>query len=73
MIYDPNKEYKNGDLALSVLKLDEKYIIDTLNNLHLFFDEVCARAFNENTDEACWNYDDYFVNEVKEKIKEEEF
>lgn len=73
MIYDPDKKYRNGDLALSVLKIDEKFILKTLSDLHLFFDEVCRRAFNENTDEACWNYDDYFVNEVKEKIKEEEF
>lgn len=72
MIYDPEKKYKNGDLALSVLKLDEKYIVNTLKNIHLFFDEVCERAFNENTKDAYWNYDDYFVNEVKEKIKEEE-
>lgn len=70
MIYDPDKKYKNGDLALSVLKLDEKFIINTLNNLHLFFDEVCEKAFGENTKDAYWNYDDYFCSVVKEKIKE---
>lgn len=72
MIYDPNKEYKNGDLALSVIKLDEKYILDTLDNLHLFFDEVCERALKENIQEAYWNYDDYFLNLVNKRIAEEE-
>ncbi len=73
MIYDPEKKYKNGDLALSVLKLDERYILNTLKDIHLFFDEVCRKAFKENTDDAYWNYDDYFINEVKNKIKEEDF
>lgn len=68
MVYDPKNLYKNGDLALSVLKLDERYILNVLKELPLFFDEVCRLGFNENTDDAKWDYEDYFMKEVKSKI-----
>lgn len=68
MVYDPENLYKNGDLALSVLKLDERYILNVLKELPLFFDEVCRLGFNENTDDAKWDYEDYFMKEVKSKI-----
>jgi hypothetical protein len=71
MIWDPNNEYKNGDLAISVLKLDEKFILHCLDNLHIFFDELCERGFYENPLDAQWDYDDYFLSNVKEKIKQE--
>lgn len=73
MIYDPEGKYCNGDLALSVLKLDEKYILSVLNDIHLFFDEVCRLGFNENTEDASWDYEDYFLEVVKKKIEEENF
>lgn len=69
MIYDPDNKYRNGDLALNVLKLDEKYILDCLDNLHNFFDEVCERGFGENPKDAEWDYDDYFIQEVDDKIE----
>ena len=71
MIWDPNNEYKNGELAISVLKLDEKFILYCLDNLHIFFDELCERGFYENPSDAQWDYDDYFLEKVKEKIKQE--
>lgn len=69
MIYDPNNNYKNGDLALTVLKIDERYILDCLENLHKFFDEVCERGFDENTKDAKWDYDDYFIEQVDLEIE----
>lgn len=71
MIWDPNNEYKNGELAISVLKLDEKFILNCLDDLHIFFDELCERGFCENPLDAQWDYDDYFLNNVKEKIKQD--
>lgn len=71
MIYDPKKEYRNGDLALSVLKLDESYILSVLKDIHLFFDEVCTIGFNENVVDASWDYEEYFLAEVNTKIKDE--
>lgn len=69
MIYDPESEYSNGNSAISVLKIDEKFILFVLDNLHLFFDEVCERGFKENPLRASWDYDDYFVDTVKQYIK----
>ena len=66
MVYDPNNNYRNGDPAISVLKINEKYIIYCLDNLHLFFDEVCERGFKENIKDADWDYDDYFLNEAND-------
>ncbi len=70
MIWDPDNKYKNGDSALTVLKLDEKYLIETLDTMYLFFDELCERTFDENSSDAQWDYDDYFYNNVKERIEE---
>lgn len=72
MVYDPDKQYKNGDLALSVLKLDERYILSVLKNIHLFFDEVCVVGFNENVRDASWDYEEYFLNEVNQYIKNQD-
>lgn len=69
MIYDPNNSYQNGDLALTVLKIDENFIINCLDNMHNFFDEVCIRGFGENPDDAEWDYDDYFINQVDDEIE----
>ena len=69
MIYDPNNKYQNGDLALTVLKIDERYILDCLDNLHKFFDEVCERGFDENIKDAKWDYDDYFIEQVDLEIE----
>lgn len=68
MIWDPEEKYQNGESALSVVKLDEKFILDCLDNMHLFFDELCERAFGENADDAQWDYDDYFLKVVKDEI-----
>ena len=68
MIWDPENKYQNGESALTVVKLDEKFILDCLDNLHLFFDELCERTFGENAADAQWDYDDYFYNEVNDYI-----
>lgn len=68
MIWDPENKYQNGESALNVVKIDEKFILYCLDNLHLFFDELCARAFKENAEDAQWDYDDYFYDEVKDQI-----
>ena len=69
MIYDPNNAYKNGDLAVSVVKVDEKFLINTLDELPKFFDEVCQRGFSENPKDASWDYDDYFIQNAKDEIE----
>ena len=68
MIWDPEDKYQNGESALTVVKLDEKFILACLDNLHLFFDELCARSFGENANDAQWDYDDYFEKVVQDQI-----
>ena len=70
MVWDPDEKYQNGESALTVVKLDEKFILDCIDNLHLFFDELCEKAFKENAEDAQWDYDDFFVNTAKERIEE---
>lgn len=69
MVWDPEEKYQNGESSLNVVKIDEKFILDCLDNLHLFFDELCLRAFGENADDAQWDYDDYFKKVVEEQIE----
>lgn len=69
MVWDPDEKYQNGESALGVVKLYEKFILDCMDNLHLFFDELCLRAFGENADDAQWDYDDYFKEVVEEQIE----
>ena len=69
MIYDCNNGYQNGDPAITVLKIDERFIIDCLDTLHLFFDEVCTRGFDEKTDDTQWDYDGYFIDIIRKHIR----
>ena len=68
MVWDPEEQYQNGQSALTVTKLDEKFIIECLDNMHLFFDELCERTFKENVEDAQWDYDDYFKDIVQNQI-----
>ena len=68
MINDPKNLYKNGDIAIYFLNLDESFILDCLDNMHKFFDEVCERGFGENIEDARWDYAQYFIDEVDIEI-----
>ena len=70
MINDPKNLYKNGDIAIYFLNLDESFILDCLDNMHKFFDEVCERGFGENIEDARWDYAQYFIDEVDIEIDE---
>ncbi len=69
MIYDPYSKYENGNSALSVLKIDEQFILKTLDELPMFFIEICEKGFNENIDNAEWDYDDYFIEQAESSIE----
>ena len=69
MIYDPEGKYQNGDSALSVLKIDERFMMKVFDQLPLFFDEVCQRGFGENPKDARWDYDDYFIERARDEIE----
>ncbi len=67
MLYDV--EYKNGDLALKVLKIDRKFVSQSLKEILIFFDHLCEHAFDEDVMNANWNYDDFFINYVNDQIE----
>ncbi len=62
--------YRNGELSQYYLKIGDKYIEEMLNNLLEFYEALCEVFFDENISYAEWNYDDYFIERVKERIEE---
>ncbi|MDD7618641.1 MAG: hypothetical protein PUJ43_02160 [Bacillales bacterium] len=68
-IYDPNDDYRSGQSSLSVIKLDEKYILYVLDHICDFFDEVCQHGFGEDPKTAEWDYDDYFLKIANDSIE----
>ena len=55
-------EYNPGDLAIYYISFSENLILDLLEGCKSFFKEYCELAFDENCDQAHWNYDDFFIN-----------
>lgn len=64
-----SEEYEPGDLAKYHLKLDDKLIMELLDGVEKYFVEWCNANCDENYNEAQWNYEDYFVEMVKEQIE----
>ena len=56
------KPYENGMYACNWIIVDYNYIDELLDNLIYFFEDYCKEFLKEKTDEADWNYDDYFRN-----------
>ena len=48
------------------LKIGNGYIEKMLNDLSIFYEDVCENFFSEDREESKWNYDDYFFNAVRE-------
>ena len=63
------QDFKQGHLAFSYVKFSEQLILDLLNGCGEFFKEYCICVYHENFDEAQWNYDDYFLEPVNDKIQ----
>lgn len=63
-------EYISGNLAVNYVKLDEKLIIELLEGLKRFFIDWCRIICNEDYNEALWNYEDYFISVVNNRIEE---
>lgn len=66
VLYDDS--FKQGNIGASYVKFDEKLIIDLLDGCIEFFKEYCAVVYNENYNEAQWNYDNYFESLVQDEI-----
>lgn len=62
-------QYAQGDLAIYFVDLNEQLILSLWDGIALFFDEYCKLIFNEDTESANWNYDQYFLDRVNDKIE----
>ena len=56
-----SEEFQQGYLASKYVKFSEDLILDLINGCGEFFKEYCSCVYNEDYDEAQWNYDDYFL------------
>ena len=48
----------------------KEYIEKMLVELLPFYEALCSEFFDEDIEAAEWNYDDYFIEKVKQAIKE---
>lgn len=68
-----NKEktlpYKQGELAIFYIHFTNELIEKLLDGVITFFIEYCKVVFNEDYEEAQWNYDDFFLSQVKSEIE----
>lgn len=62
-------EFYGGDLAYIFIKFDDKLICDVYNGCAQFFKEFCKTVWDEDEDEAQWNYNDFFEHIVDEQIE----
>lgn len=58
-----------GIPAFYTINFSDELIIELLNGCNSFFMEYCELVYNENYDEAQWNYARYFINMVEEQIE----
>lgn len=63
-------EYNPGDLAIYYICFSEDLISKLLNGCKSFFKEYCELAFDENCEQAHWNFDDYFIDIADNLIDE---
>ena len=60
------KTYRNGEMSMYYLKIGNDYIEKMLNDLRTFYEDVAETFFGEDKEESLWNYDEFFVDEVRE-------
>ena len=56
-----SKKYTQGELAVYWLKFSKEMIQELVNGVLKFTNEFCKLVFDEDSEEAKWNYDDYFL------------
>ncbi len=66
-------EYENGMFAYDWIILKPNYIDDVLVKLQIFFKDYCFNYYGEDSKDAEWNHDDYFLNAVREMSNPAEY
>ena len=62
--------YRNGEMSQYYLKIGNDYIEAMFSDLVPFYENLCREFFDEDPEQAKWNYDDYFTDKVKQTIEE---
>lgn len=62
-------EYEQGVPAFSAIKFSENLIFELLDGCSQFFKEYCQLVFDEDYEEAQWNYDEFFYRIVRDEIE----
>ena len=52
------------------ISINDDYIEKMMVDLLPFYEDLCTRFFEENVEEANWNYDDYFLEKVRQTMRE---
>ena len=63
-----SEKYQQGDLAIHYLNVSDELVIELMDGCISFFKEYCNLVFDEDYDEAQWNYGQYFLNIVNDTI-----
>lgn len=61
--------YTQGNLAIYYINFTNDLIEKLLNGVQTFFIEYCKIVFDENYDEAQWNYSKFFLSKVNDEIE----
>lgn len=60
-------KYEQGDLAFCFVRFSDRFIDDIICGCGEFFKEYCGLVFNEDYQEAQWNYDKYFMSILEDE------
>lgn len=63
---EAGKPYENGMYAGYWLKIGPSFVDEIISNLQEFSKELCKLVYDEDPDEAWWNFDDYLVQVLKD-------
>jgi hypothetical protein len=64
-----DQPYTQGQLANYYIKFSNELIQDIISGVECFFKEYCKLVFDEDYDNAQWDYDDYFTSAVYTEIE----
>lgn len=70
--YVKNVKYESGNFAINFVVFNFDMINDLLNGISDFFEDYCRHVFDENSYDASWNYDAFFID-IIEKEQQERF
>jgi hypothetical protein len=62
-------KYSQGDLGCNFVNFDDMLFETILKGISSFIAEYCRLVFKENSEEASWNSEEFFLNIVRAEIR----